>query len=168
MKTIAFSSPVFADKKVQELNIKLATLGWIQNQYPICWKGEVSEGTFPEVYYNDGSNKNLRVMPEGNSMSFFQINGNITEVEEFHFTIPLKLIVWADLCKVYPNKKYDYTFELVKEVVTILHNSSCNDITIDTTDVFNEFTFLQKMLNQNTMKPYSVFSVTFTCLSNLC
>ena len=168
MKTVEFSAPVFFDKKVQDLNTELETLGWIENQYPICWKGEVEEGTFPEAYFNAGTKKNFRVLPEGRSLSFFMINGEITEVEEFDYNVHLSLYVWGDLLKIYPQKSYDYTAELIKEVMTILRKNSCNDIVIDTTDVFSEFTMLKKELQQNIMRPYMAFKISFTCLLKKC
>ena len=168
MKTIEFANPVFYDKKVQTLNTALEALGWIESQYPICFIGQTEEGTFPEVYYNDGSNKNLRVMPEGKSLSFFQIDGEIDEVEEYHYTVPLSLTVWGDLRKIYPHKPYDYTAELIKEVIGILKANGCNDLRIMTDQTLDEFTYLQKILNQNTMRPWTAFKIMFTCLMTKC
>lgn len=166
--TVPYSSPVFFDKKVDALNTELETLGWISKQYPICFLGETEEGTFPEVYYNDGTKKNLKVMPEGDAISFFVVNGEIEQVEEFHYRLPLSLIVWADLSHVYQNKAYDYTSELVKDVIGILENNSCNDLVIEVNNVFNEYTFLQKLLNQNTMRPYTAFRINFTTIITKC
>jgi hypothetical protein len=168
LQTVEFSSPVFFDKKVQDLNTELATLGWISKLYPIAWKGEDNEGEFPEVYYNDGSNKNLRVMPDGNSISFFQIEGDITEIEDYWYNIPLSLTVWTNLKLVYPTKKYDYTAELISDVLTILRNNSCNDMVISTDQVLEEFSYLQKMLKQNTMRPYTAFKITFSITATAC
>jgi hypothetical protein len=168
MKTIGFTSPYFYDSKVQDLITKLNTLSWIENQYPICHMGKSEEGTFPEAYYNDGGIRNLRVMPEGNTISFFMIEGNIEQVEEFHYRVPLALYVWADLTKVYTTKPYDYTAELLKDVIGILDDNGCNDLVISVDEVFENFTYLQKVLDQNTMRPYTAFKISFSCLLTKC
>jgi hypothetical protein len=167
MKTVEFLNPVFFDKKVQDLNTELETLGWIESQYPICQRGEMEEGSYVEAYYNDGSMKNLRVMPEGNSLSFFEIAGDIVQVEEYNYTVPLSLTVWADLRKVHTTKDYDYTAELIKDVIGILKKNGCNDLIIKTDQVMEE-SFLQKKLNQNTMRPWTAFKISFTCLLTTC
>jgi hypothetical protein len=168
MKTIGFTSPYFYDSKVQDLNTKLEALTWIESQYPICHMGKSEDGTFPEAYYNDGGIKNLRVMPSGKSISFFMIEGNIEQVEEFHFRVPMALYVWADLTKAYTTKPYDYTAELLKDVIGVLENNSCNDMVISTDEVFENFTYLQKVLDQNTMRPYTAFKISFNCLLQKC
>jgi len=167
MKTVEFDNPVFFDKKVQDLNTELESLGWIQAQYPICWKGEVEEGTFPEAYYGAGK-KNFKVLPEGRSLSFFTIDGDINEIEDFDYEVPLSLFVWCDLLKVYPQKLYDYTGELIKDVIGILKANSCNDLIIKTDKVFDEYSLIQKQLQQNTMKPYTAFKISFKTLLTKC
>ena len=168
MKTIQFDNPVFFDRKVQELNTELESLGWIINQYPVCYKGENKEGTFPQVYYNDGSSKNLMALPEGNATSFFTVEGEMLETEEFHFVIPLAITIWADLTRVYPAKAYDYTGELIKDVVGILQANSCNDLKIQVENVFGDYSFLDSKLQQNVTRPYTAFKISFTCLISKC
>ena len=169
MNTVIYSDPVFYDKKVQELNTALEALTWLQNQYPICRVGEVDEGTFPEVYYNSGSVKNLKVMPQGRAVSFFTVNGDISETEEDpYYLVPLSIFVWADLTKIYPQKKYDYTGELIKDVIGILNDNSCTDKVIVTDNVFVGFTMLEKVLKQNVMRPYTSFRINFQTLITKC
>jgi len=167
MKTIQYSDPVFYDKKIQTLNEKLDVLGWIENIYPVCWKGESEEGTFPEVYYNSGV-VNFRALPEGQSISFFTINGVMSEVDEYQFTVPFSLYVWGDLKKIYKKKSYDYTGELIKEVIGVLRKNSCNDLEIITDNVFSEFSYLEKSLQQVTMRPFTAFRINFTTLLTTC
>lgn len=166
--TLKYENPLFFDKKIQALNEKLEGLNWIQNQYHIAWMGEDEEGEYPEVYVNDGTNKNIRVLPSGNSMSFFQIEGDISEVEEYYYSVSFGLYVWADLSKIYKAKKYDYTSELIREVVNVLKDNDCNDITISTNNVLDEFTYLQKKIKQISMKPYTSFKISFTTIITNC
>lgn len=167
-----FASPKFYDKKVQALNTKLDTLGWIDNTYPIAQIGISDEKTFPEIYNNDGSRVSTRIYPQGKSLSFFVMNGDIngvnTDDDDTSFIVPLALIVWADLTKVYPAKKYNYTTELLEDVVKKLRDNSCNDITIQTDKAFEGFSDLDKSDFQNVMLPYTAFKINFTCLLTLC
>ena len=167
MKTVIYDSPVFYDHFVQDLNTELETLGWIESQYPICRKGEVKEGTFPEAYYNSGSKKNIKVLPEGNSISFFMINGTISEVEDFHYRIPLSLFVWGDMTKIYPQKKYDYTGELLKDVIGVLKKNSCDDLQIEIEGAFKDFSMIEKILQRET-RTFTAFRINFTTTITKC
>lgn len=168
MRTIEFDDPVFYDKKIQELNVLLEALDWIENQYPICQKGETEEGTFPEVYFNDGTEKNIQVLPEGSAVSFFQIEGDIIGNDEFDYEIPFSLTVWADLTEIHPEKSYDYTSELVSDVLGVLNDNSCYDLKIKTADALEDFTMLQKLLKQPQMRPYTAFKISFKCNLTKC
>ena len=153
------------EDKITEINALLADLDWIETIHGEAVTGEDDQGTYPE-YYN-GTNV-LRVLPEGNSISFIQIEGDITEVDEFHFNVPMSLTVWGDLRKINTTKKYDYTLELVKEVVDVLRSASCNDMEIKLMYVFSGFSYLEKKYQQNTMKPYFAFKISFNVLVPLC
>lgn len=166
-----FTNPVFYNKKVQELNSKLSELGWIEVIQPIARIGEDEKGTFPEVYYNDGSRKNIRIMPEGNSWSFFMLNGDIIQTnndEGIWYTVPLSLYVWADLTKVYPAKNYDYTDELIRDVANVLEENACIDLVIITNNVFDQFNEYDLNKNQNMMLPYTGFKINFLCDLTMC
>jgi len=167
-----FDNPKFYDKKVQELNEKLDLLNWIENIYPIVQTGFFDGVTFPEVYNNNGSKKNTRVYPKGNSISFFKVEGEINGVDrdddDMHFIVPLSLTVWADLKKVYPYKEYNYRSELISDVMTVLRSNSCYDITLQLDNVFEGYTDLEKENNQNTMLPYTAFKINFSCTLTTC
>jgi len=166
--TKEFTTPYSYNKKVQEINASLNDLGWIEKIYPIVWRGEEEEGTFPEAYNNDGTKKNIRVMPEGKAISFFQIEGDMVEIDEYYFNTTMSITVWGDLRKIYKTKKYDYTIELINSIVSILRFHSCTDISINVDDVFSDFSLLQKQINQNTMRPYAAFKITFNTLLTIC
>lgn len=157
-----YASPKFYDKKVQEINDDLHSLGWIENIYAITQVGIDEEGTFPEIYKNDGSKKSIRVYPDGNSISFFVLNDPMTQLEEGDvFQVSLTLIVWADLSKVYQNKTHNYTTELIDDVLGVLEDHSSYDLVIEQQNVFDEYTQLEKIENQNVMLPNTAFKITF-------
>jgi hypothetical protein len=167
-----YGNPKFYDKKVQDLNEVLKTLGWIENIYPIARIGVDEDKTFPEVYRNDGSRVSERIYPGGSSLSFFRIEGDINGVDldddDMHFVVPFSLTVWVDLTKVFPYKEYDYTSELIKDVVDKLKANSCNDIIIQTDNVFDGFSDLEKGMFQNVMLPYSAFKINFKTILTTC
>jgi hypothetical protein len=171
-----FANPKFYDKKIQNLNTILATLGWIENIYPLAQIGisdvDGKDVTFPEIYNNDGTKVSTRIYPGGKALSFFVMNGDINGVDkdddDTHFVVPLALVVWADLTKVYPAKTYNYTTELMEDVVKKLRANSCNDITIQADKVFEGFTDLEKSAFQNVMLPFTAFKINFTCILTLC
>lgn len=163
-----YTDPKFFDKKIQNINTSLDALGWIENVYPLAQIGISEDKTFPEVYNNDGGKVSTRVYPKGKSLSFFLINGELTEVEEMHFSVPLSLVVWANLTKVDSSKRYNYTNELVSDVIGVLRSHSANDLTIQTGNVFEGFNDLEKSDFQNVMLPHTSFKINFTCLLTLC
>ena len=163
-----FDSPRYYDKIIQEINLDLTGLGWIDTVYPLAMMGEDEEGTFPEVYSNDGSRENIRAFPSGNSISFFTIEDQDQEDESDYFDCPLSLIVWADLTKVDGTKEYNYTNELVIEVYDVLTSHGAYNISIDYQGVFDGFTQLEKLENQNVMLPYTAFKISFSADVLIC
>jgi len=160
---INFTDPKFYDKKIQEINTSLASLGWIETIYPLAMMGEDEQGTFPEVYHNDGTRNSIRVFPHGNSISFFTINSPIQQLDESEmYGVELNFLVWADMTKVYPNKAYNYTTELINDVRKILEDHSGYGFSILLNNVFDGFSQLEKIENQNVMLPYTAFKITFT------
>jgi len=162
MKTADTYAPSFYDKKVYEINRDLNWLGWIEHIHPVADVGVDEEGTFPEVYMNDGTKKSIRILPSGNSLSFFEVN-EIDQIDETEFFgVNLSIVVWADLTKVYPSKTYNYRSELIKDVKGVLDGHSAYDMSVQVKDVFSEYSQLEKINNQNTMLPYTAFRITFT------
>jgi len=155
-------APCFYDKKVKEINDDLKNLGWIDHVHPVAEVGVDEQGTFPEVYMNDGTKKSIRVMPSGNSMSFFEVN-DVDQIDETEFfAVNLTLIIWADLTKVNPSQPYNYRAELIREVKGVLDKHSAYEINVQLTDVFSNYSQLEKLEYQNTMLPYTAFGITFT------
>lgn len=167
MDVIQFSNPVLYNKIAQELNDELYKLGIIDDLYPVCSIGVEAEETFPEVYINDGTKKNLRALPQTlRAMSFFVVNGEMSDIDELHLSVPMGLIVWMNLKKADPGKSYDYTAEIIKLVYNVLKNYGCYDLSIDINNPFEEFSMLSnKAIN---MRPHSVFRVNFTKTVSIC
>jgi len=164
----AYSNPLFYNKVAQELNVKLDSLGHIDDLYPVCFVGYDEEDTYPEVYVNDGTKTNLRVLPDSTkSMSFFTVS-DMTEVDEIGFAISMSYYVWMNLLKVDPSKAYDYTAEIIKDVYNVIYKYGGNDPSVNVNDPFAEFTQLSKQITANIMRPYSGFRVDFIKNIQIC
>jgi hypothetical protein len=158
-----FTTPLLADKIAQELNTELAST--FDDQYPICSVGVEGDETYPEVYKNDGTKISYRVMPDdARSLSFFTIEGNMSEQDEdeYHLSVPMGFTFWVNLQKYNPAKDYDYTSELIRDVLNILRAYGCAGIEVNITDPFEGFSLLQRNIEANTMRPYSAVKITFT------
>jgi len=160
----AFASPLYFDKVAQDLNTLLDALGYIDDLYPVCWVGyDGKEDTYPEVYINDGTKVNLRVMPDSTrSMSFFVVTGEMIEIDDIGFAIPMAYCVWMNLQLVDTTKLYDYTAEVVRDVYNVINNYGGYNISVELQDPFPEFSQLSKEVAANTMRPYSGFRMEFT------
>jgi len=157
-----YDNPKFYDKFVQEINEDLSALSWLEYVFPIAFKGEDSEGTYPEVYKNDGTRDSIRIYPDGNSLSFFVLN-NIPQIGETnYFSVDMSLYVWADLTKADTSKSYNYTIDLMKDVRGVLEAHSIYNSSIELNDVFSDYSQLAKVINQNTMLPNAAFKFNFT------
>ncbi len=158
--------PLFFDKIAQEINAKLSYM--FDDQYPVCWTRTEDDLTLPEVYINDGTKVNLRVMPnDSRSMSFFTVEGDLIELDEMDFACPMAITCWFNLLK-YSGKKYDYTAELIRDVTNVLRKYGADEFTVNTNDPFEGFSMLAKEVDENIMRPYSAFKISFTKTARIC
>ena len=150
---------IFFDTKISVLTTALTALGWIDNVYGLVTTGVDSEGTYPEL---DGV---TRVMPKGNSISFFKPEAQYSGInEEFEYTTTMALVVWGDLTKIDPTKQYNYTADLLKDCVNVLRENSCYDFTINFSSPFEGYSQLDKEPYQNIALPYTGFKITFSTI----
>lgn len=164
-----YTDPKFYDKKIQDINESLTYLGWIETIYPMTQIGIDDEGTFPECYKNDGTNTSIRVFPSGQSISFFTLEGDITNIDETdYYQVDLGLTIWADLRKVYPAYDYNYTTKLLLDVKNVLKNHGEDVENIKFSGVFSEYSQLEKIENQNVMLPYTAFKIIFSTNLRMC
>ena len=158
-----FASPLYYDKVAQELNAKLTLLSHIDDLYGVTWVGYDDEETYPEIYVNDGTKQNLRVMPDSTkSLSFFVVTGEMSEVDEIGFAIPMAYCVWMNLTKVDPSKAYDFTTEIIRDCYNVINTYGGYDVSVEVNDPYPEFSQLSKQVSANIMRPYSGFRIEFT------
>jgi len=165
--TTSFSSPILYDEVAQDINTKLSSK--FDDQYPVCFVGEENDETFPVVYENDGTRVNFRVMPDNTrSMSFFTIEGELVENEEYHLTAPMAITCWVNLEKYNTSSDYnfDYTTEIIKEVFNVLRGYGAYDLSVNVHDPFEGFSMLQPKTNM--LRPYSGFKISFSKTIKVC
>ena len=161
MTIATFTTPVLYDKIAQEINTALSSK--FDDQYPVCWTRTENDETVPEVYQNDGTKINLRVMPDKvRSMSFFTVESDLVELDEEDFACPMALTCWVNLQDYDDSKEYDYTSELIRDVYNVLKDYGCYDMNINVNDPFEGFTMLEKEKQANIMRPLSAFKIAFS------
>jgi len=164
-----FSSPLYYDRIAQEINVKITALGYIDDVYGVAFPGYEEDQSFPEIYSNDGSKLNLRLLPDSNrSLSFFAVAGDMVEIDEEYFAIPMGLYVWFNLQKMVPAKLYDYTAEIIKDFTNVLDKYGCSDLSVDVVTPLEPFTMLDKDKTNNIQRPYSAFRINFNKNMQLC
>jgi len=162
-----YTSPKLHDKEIQTLQNLISALDWVTYAYPLVRVGEDPDGkTYPLCYTNDGSDVSVKVLPDSdiNCFCFFELEGDVTRFLESvgKYTYPLSVTFWLQLDKVYPTKTYDYTSELIVEVINLLIDADCEDITYTTEDVFGGFSEIEEKNIQVFMRNYSAFKITFS------
>jgi len=163
----AFSNPILFDKIAQEINTALGSK--FDDQYPVCWTRTEEELTVPEVYKNDGSKIDFRVMPnEFRSLSFFTVEGDLIELDEMDFDCPMAITCWVNLQLYDDTKLYDYTSELIRDVTNVLRKYGCYDLSVNVLNPFENFSMLQKEIDENTQRPRSAFKISFTKTVRIC
>jgi hypothetical protein len=165
MRSIPYlSNPQFVDDAVQTLRLRLAVLNWLEYDFPLAQIGEDDEGqTYPVIYLQDGTDEYYSLLPDDSvkAYSFFIDDGYEIGFEEELNTYHLSLFVWARLDKitVIPN---DFTHLLIGDVVSILGDAECFNISINTKEPFAEFTALHPHDNSLLMRRRTGFRVDFS------
>ena len=163
----AHGNPLFYDKIAAEINTALNSK--FDDQYGVCWTRTEEDLGYPEIYLNDGTKKNFRVMPDSSkSISFFTVEGELIELDERDFQVPMALIYWFDLQVYSPAKVYDYSAEILKDVYNILLAYGAYEITVNVTNPFEAFSGLAKEISENTMRPYSAAKLSFIKNTSIC
>ena len=154
-----------------------ANIAWLEYSFPIVQPGimETDDGeiTFPIVYAGDGSTEHYDIRPDWDigAFCFFEFD-SATATDEWDGTDYIfSVIFYARLDKAYPAKaNYDYTSELIAEVIGHLKNIKFDarvlDWTINVDDIFDKYSDLARVMTQSLMKHGTAFKITFTIHDN--
>jgi len=166
-----YTDPKLQDAKVQELNTLLLASGHIEFAFPIVHMGYNKDGdTYPSVYRNDGSFKNEMLFPDNKvkSFTFFEFNGADDENDENGTVYDLSLLYWGNLQRMNPTKLYDFTSEIIQDLLIIFKNNDCFDISFETEDVFNLYSMYLEEKRQTLMRPNTAFRINLKVRGIVC
>ncbi len=155
-----YTDPKLQDEVVQTLNTKLEACTYIEYFYPIAHLGTNKEDeTYPQIYRNDGSEKNLMLFPDNKAKSFifWEFVGATILDDDEGVDYNLSLIFWGNLDRM-DNKHYDYTGEIQQEILQILKTNGARDISFEDYD-FATYSMYQENERQTLMRPNTAFKI---------
>jgi hypothetical protein len=164
------------DAEIQRLQLLLAAkLPWLAVSYGKAYRASRREGGMPKgklLYYPqvyDGQREYRDVLANDNvqAQSFFYPTGPAvnpareTVPKSLGFTLPVDLIVWADLVKVDSTKDYRYEAELLQDVLRVLNDDGAalvGRVFTAYEDVFRGFS--PEVVPERVLKaPYAAFRI---------
>jgi len=168
------------DKVVEKVRQFFDTnIDWLEYSYPIVYVGvsdtEAGEVTYPQCYAQDGSTEHYRIFPDNitKAFCFFELNDS-TEMQndDGYFVYSLSVVFYARLDLVEPYKSYDFTAELIAEVIGLLKTPTINafDISYERNpeNVFDRYNELDQLFAQQLMKHGTGFKITFSMYDSEC
>jgi hypothetical protein len=171
-----YTAPQLEDDIAQQIQLRFVSkLAWLQNAYHIVKTGVHANEkyTYPLLYANDGTKKYFDIRPDDRvaSYSFFEIEKPTTiDSESREYTAHLSIVFWANLERVDPSKDYDFTGELVKDVINVLEYFDAANVTEDRRfeRIFDKYTGLKQEDNkQHLMQRNTGFKITFEVTGSL-
>jgi hypothetical protein len=173
------SNPKLADAVIKWFQVDFQTnIAWFTSN-GIKWVyGKIVAGvtpdklTYPKMF-NPSDKDSYDIEPDSNQKAygFFRVVNSFKE-EDNIFRYNLDFIVWGNLSLVDPTKNYDFTSELIQDVLDRLNAMyPLNNIDLDSInvfenpeDVFTEYSFILQEKTQHLMKPYFGFRINFDVL----
>jgi len=156
-----------ADKIISEINVKLSNLTWLETICPAVKVGVRENGdTYPQLY--NGKIIDLTPNTKLKSYSFFEKNGYEIATEGGSINVfRLSVVFWVQLKVINSTKLYDFTDELIKDVIHILYNFDAQKIEVKTENCFEKYN-LHNTHKQMFMFPFSEFKIDFEVNTNYC
>jgi len=182
MSVKKYIDPVLVDKFVQEIQIQIEQFPWVGESYGLVGEGVDKDGKkYPQIYLNDGTWRSVSLLPDTNkkSLSYFSLDGNVvvdTTDDYESLVIPLALYFWGRLDKMLIRKKYDYTSELINDMLYLLLSlpkepqtniERVEDIQYNTdfNSLFGRFNYAEQD-TQILTKMYTGFVIRFTLITD--
>lgn len=164
-----YASPKLEYKIAQNIQVAFDSgLGWLDRSYHIARVGidASQKSTYPQIYKNDGSKEHFDIRPDSSigAYSFFEIDRPfVANKYENTLSCFFNVIFWCNLELVDPAKTYDYTSELISEVLDVLalQGAIVTETETRPENIFNNYSALQQELKQHLMRSYSGFKITF-------
>lgn len=174
-----YDNPKLEYKAAQDIQIAFATqLSWLFFSYHIAKVGIIASDDvgYPQIHANDGTQESHDIRPDNAcpSYSFLEIERpSSIDIPDDTITYFLSCVFWVDLDLVDGSKLYDYTSELIQDVVNVLSTFDAQSIDIETRPerIFDKYSGLLQHRKQHLMRRYSGFKITFSindCIVNSC
>jgi hypothetical protein len=164
-----YESPTLQDNVVQSLNTLLADL--VEYRFGIAHTGYDEDGkTYPSIYYNDGSKKNMMLFPDNKvkSFCFWEFGGARVLNDDEGIKFDLTLVFWGNLNRIDPIKYFDFTSEIEQSIIQILVNAGAEDINYTEKNVFDKYSKYLENEKQTLMRPNTGFSITMSINDFIC
>jgi len=170
MKIVPYlANPKLHDRVCQKIREYFRdNISWISAYiYPIARVGEDAKGnTYPQIYKGDGTEEHYDIRPDWSvkNYCFFELIDAVSLIDEEEGTdYRFNVIFYARLDKVYPAKNYDYTAELIAEVILHLKALQAHEIEYYTNpeEIFTRYSELEQAATQMLMKNGTAFKISF-------
>jgi len=164
------ANPKLHDRVAQKVRQYFETnIAWLDYIFPIARVGENAEGnTYPQIYKGDGSEDHYDIRPDWSvdSYCFFELIDAVSLIDEEEGTdYRFNVIFYARLDKAFPAKNYDYTAELIAEVIFHLKSVTlmAHEIEYYTNpeEIFIRYSELEQAATQMLMKNGTAFKISF-------
>lgn len=167
-----FLKPRFDDRIAQNIQVKLATLPWLDRVYHIARVGIISKDklSYPQIQSNNSTSKAFDIRPDNRvgAYSFFEVNKpyelNTYEGVSSYF---LSLIVWANLNKITPPTTTDITGDLIRDVIKKIELCGGGEFVVEERpeEIFSNYSGLTQEKGQHLMRRYAGFKIEFKVVS---
>jgi hypothetical protein len=170
------TTPMMAEKAIQpigtDLNNNVSWLtGWV---FGLTFKGVYSNtDTFPKIA-NIITGDSFDIQPDNSlkAYCFFELNDPVKVGEDYN-TFNIDLIVWGNLTKVDSTNTYDFTSELINQVIARLKAIAALQL-IDTNSIsfyenpenIYDYTHIKQTKTQFATRPYFCFRINFDVLAS--
>lgn len=170
-----YNEPRLEYKLAQDIQLWLdAKLGWLDRSYHIAKIGINAESTYgyPQIHANDGTKEHydIRADSEIGAYSFIEIERPVSiEVYSDEITYFFSIVFWCNLDKIDAAKEYDFTSELIKDVVNSLEVFEPGNLEVETRPekIFDKYSGIEQELKQFLMRRFSGFKVSFELTKSL-
>ena len=164
MKTIPIIlSKTGFDLLIEQLRTDLENSSYSPKTFPAVKKGIRETKTFPECYMNDGTIESIAIIPDNseNYFIFFEKgNANFDEYNGLN-NYDFSLIAWFNLKSLDENKTYDFSEEIIKEIIDILNGFNSTNIVCQYNYNFQDYSLINQKKMQFLTYPYN--SVKINC-----
>lgn len=164
-----YENPRLDYYKVQQLQAAfIEKLAWLERAFHISKVGIDAEKKlgYPQIHSNKANGEHYDIRPDNKcpSYCFFEIERpHEINSEDDSVSYFLSVVFWNNLKLIDPDKTYDFTSELIKDVIDILKSYEAIDLGYDhrPESIFDKYSGVIQELKQGLMRNYSGFKITF-------